>query len=83
VRDYRREKSGRLGKKLDALREEAFEFLLGDKPLPARYLDHALVGDWKDHRDRHIRPDLILIYRKLDADILELARLGSQSELRL
>jgi mRNA interferase YafQ len=82
-RDYRREKSGVLGKKLDALLEEALEFLLGDKPLPGRYFDHGLAGDWRDHRDCHIRPDLILIYRKLDADILELARLGSHSELGL
>ena len=29
----------------------------------------------------HIRPDLILIYRKPDADRLELVRLGSHSEL--
>jgi mRNA interferase YafQ len=80
-RDYRRERAGVRGKKLDALLEEAFEFLLTDQPLPVRYFDHALVGDWKDHRDCHIRPDLILIYRKLDGDILELARLGSHSEL--
>jgi mRNA interferase YafQ len=82
-RDYRREKSGVLGKKLDALLEEVLESLLGDEPLPARYFDHALIGDWKDYRDCHIRPDLILIYRKLHGDILELARLGSHSELGL
>ena len=80
-RDYRREKSGVLGKKLDALPQEALEFLLGDKPLPVRYVDHALVGEWNDHRDCHIRPDLILIYRRPDVDILELVRLGSHSEL--
>jgi len=82
-RDYRREKSGVLGKKLDTLLSEAVEYLLADKPLPARYVDHALVGEWKDHRDCHIRPDLVLIYRKLESDILELARLGSHSELGL
>jgi mRNA interferase YafQ len=42
-----------------------------------------LTGDWKDHRDCHIRPDLVLIYRKPDADALELVRLGSHSELSL
>jgi mRNA interferase YafQ len=35
------------------------------------------------HRDCHIRPDLILIYRKPDDDNLELVRLGSHSELGL
>jgi mRNA interferase YafQ len=35
-----------------------------------------LVGNWKDHRDCHIKPDLILIYRQ-EADALQLVRLGS------
>jgi mRNA interferase YafQ len=82
-RDYRREKSGIFGDKLDALLNEAVEYLLAGKPLPVRYVDHALVGEWKDHRDCHIRPDLVLIYRKLENDVLELARLGSHSELGL
>jgi mRNA interferase YafQ len=82
-RDYRREKSGVLGKKLDALLNEAVAYLLADNPLPVRYVDHALVGEWKDHRDCHIRPDLAPIYRKLENDVLELTRLGSHSELGL
>ena len=81
-RDYRREKSGRHGTRLDALLEEAVFLLADDTPLPRRNADHPLTGDWADHRDCHIRPDLILIYRKHD-DILELVRLGSHSELGL
>jgi mRNA interferase YafQ len=82
-RDYRREKSGVLGKKFDGLLRETLEFLMIDAPLPARYVDQPLAGEWKDHRDCHIRPDLILIYRKPDAESLELVRLGSHSELGL
>ena len=44
---------------------------------------HALTGDWKDHRDCHVKPDLVLIYQKPDADVLRLVRLGSHSELGL
>jgi mRNA interferase YafQ len=80
-RDYRREKSGVLGKKLDSLLLEAIGLLAADKPLPQRYFDHPLSGEWKDFRDCHIRPDLVLIYRKPDATTLELVRLGSHSEL--
>jgi mRNA interferase YafQ len=80
-RDYRREKSGVLGKKLDALLMGAVNLLAADKPLPQRYVDHSLAGEWKDHRDCHIRPDLVLIYRTPDPDNLELVRLGSHSEL--
>lgn len=43
--------------------------------------DHALIGNWKDCRDYHIKPDLVLIYRKPDADTLELIKLGSHSTL--
>ena len=82
-RDYRREKSGVLGKKLDELLQEAVNLLAADKSLPQRYVDHQLVGEWKDFRDCHIRPDLILIYRKPDDVRLELVRLGSHSELGL
>jgi mRNA interferase YafQ len=82
-RDYRREKSGVLGKKLDALLMEAVNLLAADEPLPQRYVDHPLAGEWNDHRDCHIRPDLVLIYRKPDEENLELVRLGSHSELGL
>jgi mRNA interferase YafQ len=62
-RDYRREKSGRHSRKLDALLMEVVNLLAADTPLPRRNFDHPLSGEWNDHRDCHIRPDLILIYR--------------------
>jgi mRNA interferase YafQ len=82
-RDYRREQSGVLSKKLDTILIEAVNLLVEDKPLPERLVDHALAGEWEDHRDCHLRPDLVLIYRKPDANTLELVRLGSHSELGL
>jgi mRNA interferase YafQ len=82
-RDYKREKSGRHGKRLDAELLETVAMLAKDEPLSRRYFDHALGGEWSDHRDCHIRPDLILIYRKPDETTLELVRLGSHGELGL
>ena len=82
-RDYKREKASRLGKKLDAILMEAVALLAVDQPLPRRYFDNPLSGEWGDHRDCHIKPDLVLIYRKPDDDSLELVRLGSHSELGL
>ena len=81
-KDYRRAKAGVLGDKVDALLAEIIEMLANDKPPPERCRDHALAGEWKDFRDCHIRPDLVLIYRK-DETSLELARLGSHSDLGL
>ena len=80
-RDYKREKSGRYSKCLDPDLLEAVTMLAKDEPLPRRYFDHPLSGEWRDHRDCHIRPDLVLIYRKPDDASLELVRLGSHSEL--
>ena len=80
-RDYKREKSGGQARRLDAVLLEAVTMLAHDEPLPRRYFDHQLSGEWTDHRDCHIRPDLVLIYRKPDEATLELVRLGSHSEL--
>ena len=52
-----------------------------DQVLPGKNRDHALSGDWMGYRECHIKPDLLLIYRKPDADTLRLARMGSHSEL--
>ncbi len=68
---------------LDAALIEALWKLGNDEALPEHYRDHALTGNWIDFRDCHIKPDLVLIYRKPDADTLQLVRLGSHSELKL
>ena len=82
-RDLKRELKGRYGKTLSRDLEFIVAKLASDLPLAFRYRDHALSGDWSDHRDCHIRPDLVLIYRKPDDEVLQLVRLGSHSELRL
>lgn len=82
-RDYKREKKGRYAKDLDRWLAEVIETLAADQPLPDRYRDHALTGDWSDHRDCHLKPDLVLIYRLVGMDTLQLVRLGSHSELGL
>jgi mRNA interferase YafQ len=57
--------------------------LATDQPLPAKNRDHALSGDWADHRDCHLKPDILLIYRLPDNDTLQLVMIGSHSELGL
>ena len=80
-RDYKRESKGRHRARLDADLLAILAALAGDQPPDPRYRDHALSGDWAGYRECHVRPDLLLIYRKSDADTLRLARLGSHSEL--
>jgi mRNA interferase YafQ len=66
---------------IDDVLNRLLESLATDKPLPPANRDHALSGDWTDHRECHVRPDLLLIYRKPDSATLQLVRLGSHSEL--
>ncbi|MXY41552.1 MAG: type II toxin-antitoxin system YafQ family toxin [Rhodospirillaceae bacterium] len=82
-RDYRRERKGRFAQTVDRELARVVAELAEDRALAPRHRDHALGGQWKDHRDCHVRPDLVLIYRKPDAEHLDLVRLGSHSELGL
>jgi len=82
-RDYRREAKGPHKSTLEADFLAILLDLAQDQPLPEKNRDHALTGEWKEFRDCHIKPDLVLIYRKPDTDRLELVRLGSHSELDL
>lgn len=80
-RDFKRELKGPHGGRLDALMAEVVTMLAEDRPLPPSNRDHPLTGEWRDHRSCHLRPDLLLLYRKPDAETLQLVRLGSHSEL--
>ncbi len=81
-RDYKRESKGRHRSTLDDL-FPIVDCLANDRLLEPRYCDHALSGDWKDYRDCHIKPDLVLIYQKPNEETMRLVRLGSHSELGL
>ena len=80
-RDYRRESKGPHHSTLVKDFIDIVTALASDAPLESRHRDHALSGDWKDHRDCHVKPDLVLIYRKPDDETLQLVRIGSHAEL--
>jgi mRNA interferase YafQ len=80
-RDYKRESKGRHRLSLDNDLKPVLIALATDQTLEDKYHDHDLSGDWFGYRECHIKPDLLLIYRKPEPEILRLARLGSHSEL--
>ncbi|MGX6567609.1 type II toxin-antitoxin system YafQ family toxin [Cupriavidus necator] len=85
-RDYKRELKGPFKALLQSPAGDWFAILTAlasDMSLPDKFRDHALGGQWKDFRDWHVRPDLLLIYRKPDPWTLQLVRLGSHSELAM
>ena len=73
-----------------ALRRKKKIYLLDDiirklskgEPLPEKNKDHALSGDWIGHRECHIQPDWLLVYRIEDnVLVLTLARTGTHSDI--
>jgi mRNA interferase YafQ len=62
AKDWERlSRSGRFNMKL--LKEAMLLLIANDAPLGAEWLDHALTGEWADHRECHIRGDFLLIYK--------------------
>ncbi|MCY4515129.1 MAG: type II toxin-antitoxin system YafQ family toxin [Candidatus Tectomicrobia bacterium] len=68
---------------MDTILMPVLELLINDRPLDPRHRDHPLAGEWRDYRNCHLKPDLILIYRKSGEHALQFVRLGSHSELGL
>lgn len=76
-RDVRRAKSR--GKDPAKLRR-LLQSLVEQEPLAARHRDHPLRGIWKGHREAHIEPDWLVIYRVKGSE-LHLVRTGTHSDL--
>ena len=67
------------GKDMAKLRQ-VLQLLIDEKLIPPQYKDHQLTGSWKHHRDLHIEPDWLLIYR-IDGSDLHLSRTGTHSDI--
>ena len=69
--------------KLDIAKlDKVIAMLANGETLPEEYKDHQLSGNWKGHRECHISPDWLLIYRINHGTlILTLTRTGSHSAL--
>ena len=78
-REYRlMEKRGEKMRLLD----ETIDLLSAGIPLPVKYRDHALTGEYAGARECHIKPDWLLIYQiENNLLILTLLRTGSHSDL--
>ena len=60
----------------------AIQHLANGETLPPENRDHELTGNWVGHRECHIQPDWLLIYRiEDDVLVLTLARTGTHSDL--
>ncbi len=62
------------------LKEAMLLLIANDGPLGPEWLDHALTGDWADHRECHIGGDFLLIYQ-VDGNQINFVRAGTHAEL--
>lgn len=64
------------------LLDNVIRILSRGEMLPERNKDHALTGEWVGHRECHILPDWLLVYRiEDDVLVLTLSRTGTHSDL--
>jgi mRNA interferase YafQ len=79
TKDWERlSRSGRYD--LNRLKEVMLLLIANDALLPPEWLDHALKGNWADHRECHVGGDFLLIYQS-DANMVVFARTGTHSDL--
>ncbi len=64
------------------LLENTVRIIASGETLPEAYRDHSLSGRWSGHRECHVAPDWLLIYRiENNILVLTLSRTGSHSDL--
>nr|WP_308625684.1 type II toxin-antitoxin system YafQ family toxin [uncultured Eisenbergiella sp.] len=62
--------------------QDVLEILCSEQPLPPKFKDHNLTGNYEGHKECHITADWLLIY-KIEQEILTLSltRTGTHSDL--
>ncbi|TXJ55347.1 type II toxin-antitoxin system YafQ family toxin [Brachyspira aalborgi] len=79
----------KLNQKEKEITKKIINKLLNDEILESKYKDHKLIGKYAGFRECHIKPDLLLIYKKennassgqLPTLILVCIAIGSHSDL--
>ena len=56
-RDFKRIRATPRHRDIEALLPEVVALLVVDSPLPERYQDYALSGNWSVHKGCHIKPN--------------------------
>lgn len=65
-----------------SLLQEVMQLIAHEKKLAQRLKDHALAGNWVGHRELHLQPDWLLIYKLLSKErVVIFVRTGSHSDL--
>ena len=79
-KDYKRVKKDSNNKDLATILDPVLDALINDEILASNYRVHKLVGKYKGFEECHLKPDLLMIYLRIE-NKLKLTRLGSHSEI--
>ncbi|MDR2946900.1 MAG: type II toxin-antitoxin system YafQ family toxin [Candidatus Adiutrix sp.] len=60
--------------------DAVMDMLITGNPLPEKYQDHQLGGNYKNHRECHVQPDWLLVYR-LSPTMIHFVRTGTHSDI--
>ncbi len=75
-------KTFKYDKEVLLLLERVLDVLISNKTLPSSYHNHPLKGEFKGCYECHIKPDILLVYKKDKKEIsILLLRIGSHSDL--
>lgn len=73
----------RCDKSVSQLLAPVVDCLKAGSQLDARWLDHSLGCGWPEHRDLHLKPDLLLVYTRPCPNTVKLVRIGNHANLQL
>ena len=73
------ERARKRGKDMQKI-SDVLVMLIEERPLPAKYKNHKLKGNYSEYWECHIEPDWLLVYQIIKTDIF-FARTGSHSDL--
>ena len=55
--------------------------LINEQPIPNKYKNHQLTGNYQGVMELHLRPDDLLLYIKVESQSITLVTLGSHSDI--
>lgn len=67
-------------KKLEILKN-VMQKIIHEQVLDKKYRDHLLLGEWAQHRELHLEPDWLLIYKIFPNKIVKFIRTGTHADL--
>ncbi|CAA6813929.1 MAG: Unknown protein [uncultured Sulfurovum sp.] len=80
-KDIKRDQKSRKYKEDDFLElKSVMDSLIEEQALDEKYLEHKLIGDWRNYLECHIKPNWLLIYKTEEA-LIKFARLGTHQQL--